>query len=51
MGTPQQVRDEAKPKHRCVRASGGFVFTPVHNIQANVPPANIEAAYETACEA
>jgi uroporphyrinogen decarboxylase len=27
---------------------GGFVFTPVHNIQPNVPAANVVAAFDEA---
>jgi uroporphyrinogen decarboxylase len=27
---------------------GGYVFAPVHNIQAGVPPENIEAMFDTA---
>jgi uroporphyrinogen decarboxylase len=27
---------------------GGFVFTPVHNIQADIAPERILAVYETA---
>ena len=30
------------------RPGGGFVFATVHNIQAFVPPENIEAAFDTA---
>ncbi len=29
---------------------GGFVLTPVHNIQSDVPPENIEAMFEAAWE-
>jgi uroporphyrinogen decarboxylase len=29
---------------------GGFVFCQVHNIQADVPPENIMAMYETLAE-
>jgi uroporphyrinogen decarboxylase len=29
---------------------GGFVFGPIHNIQANVPAANIVALFDTARE-
>jgi uroporphyrinogen decarboxylase len=47
-GTPRQVRDEARRNIDVFAPGGGFVFTPVHNIQANVPPENIAAAYETA---
>jgi uroporphyrinogen decarboxylase len=46
--TPQQVREDAKRNIGVFAPGGGFVFTPVHNIQFNVPPENIVAAYETA---
>jgi uroporphyrinogen decarboxylase len=29
---------------------GGYVFCQVHNIQANVPPENVVAMFETALE-
>lgn len=46
-GTPQQVRDEVKRRIDDLAPGGGFVFNTVHNIQADVPPANIEAMWET----
>ena len=49
-GTPQQVRDEVRRNVETFAQGGGYVFTQVHNIQANVPAANILAAYETARE-
>jgi uroporphyrinogen decarboxylase len=44
-GTPDQVRAEV---HRRVRDLGpdGFVWAAVHNIQAEVPPENVVAAFE-----
>jgi len=53
--TLARVRPVAGPrrgeaKHRHLRPGGGYVFTPVHNIQFNVPPKNIAAAYEAAAE-
>jgi len=43
-GTPEEVREHV---HRNLEAfhalQGGFVFTQVHNIQQNVPAANVEA--------
>lgn len=45
-GTPQQVRDEVKRQVEILGDGGGFVFTPVHNIQADVPPENIVAMYD-----
>ena len=50
VGTPQQVRDHVKRTLDIFAQGGGYVFTQVHNIQANVPPENILAAYETARE-
>ena len=47
-GTPDEVRDEVKRRIDDFAPGGGFVFATVHNIQAFVPPANIEAAFDTA---
>ncbi len=49
-GTVQQVTDEVKRNVEIFAPGGGFVFTQVHNIQYNVPPENIVAAYQTARE-
>ena len=46
-GTPDEVRAEVAERIRIFAPGGGFVFNPVHNIQANTPPENIIAAYET----
>jgi uroporphyrinogen decarboxylase len=47
-GTPDEVRDEVKRRIDDLAPGGGFVFATVHNIQAFVPPQNIEAAFDTA---
>ena len=47
-GTPDEVRDEVKRRIDDFAHGGGFVFATVHNIQAFVPPENIEAAFDTA---
>jgi uroporphyrinogen decarboxylase len=49
-GTPQQVRDEVKRNIDWFAPGGGFVFNTIHNIQADVPPENIVAMYETVLE-
>ena len=49
-GTPQQVRDEVKRRLDDLAPGGGFIFNPVHNIQADVPPENILAMWETVRE-
>lgn len=46
-GTPEQVRDEVKRNIDALAPGGGFVFNTIHNIQADVPPQNITAMYET----
>lgn len=46
-GTPQEVRDEVKRRIDDLAPGGGFILAPVHNIQADVPPENIMAMWET----
>jgi len=46
-GTPEEVRDEVKRRIEDLAPGGGFVFNTVHNIQADVPPQNIIAMWET----
>ncbi|MBI4531115.1 MAG: hypothetical protein HY709_06285 [Candidatus Latescibacteria bacterium] len=49
-GTLQQVRDEVKRRIDDLAPGGGFVFSTVHNIQADVPPENILTMRETVRE-
>ncbi len=49
-GGPEEVREEVKKRIRDLGPGGGFVFTPVHNIQANLPPENIVSMYKSASE-
>jgi uroporphyrinogen decarboxylase len=46
--SPAEVRDEVRRNVDALAPGGGFVFTQVHNIQANVPPENIIAAFDAA---
>ena len=46
-GTPEEVREEVKRRLDDLMPGGGFVFATVHNIQADVPPENIMAMWET----
>jgi len=46
-GTPQEVRDDVKRSIDALAPGGGFVFATVHNTQANVPPENFMAMWET----
>jgi uroporphyrinogen decarboxylase len=45
-GTPQQIKDHVKKNIDALAPGGGFVFSTVHNIQAEVPPQNIVAMLE-----
>jgi len=46
-GTEQQVRDEVRRRVDDLGAGGGFIAATVHNVQANVPPQNVMAMWET----
>jgi uroporphyrinogen decarboxylase len=45
-GTPQQVKDDVRRNIEALAPGGGYVFNPVHNIQADVPAQNILAMWE-----
>lgn len=47
---PEDVKLEVRRRLEDLAPGGGFVFNSVHNIQADVPPENIEAMFETARE-
>lgn len=47
-GTSEQVADEVAQHVRVFKPAGGYVFAPVHNIQAGVPPANVVTMFDTA---
>lgn len=49
-GTPAEVRAEVRQRMRELAPGGGFVFNPVHNIQPQVPPANVVALFDAALE-
>ncbi|MCL2034238.1 MAG: methyltransferase [Oscillospiraceae bacterium] len=49
-GTPEDIRREVKELMGIFAPGGGYVFTQVHNIQANVPPENTVAIYEAGYE-
>jgi len=46
-GTENDVREDVKKNLEVLMPGGGYVFNTVHNIQADVPPQNIVAMYET----
>lgn len=49
-GTAAEVRQEVRRRIQELAPGGGFVFSPVHNIQPLVPPANAAALFEAALE-
>ena len=44
--TPDEVRRHVREQTLALKPGGGFVFQQVHNIMADVPPANIVAMYD-----
>jgi len=49
-GTPADVKEEVKRRLRDFAPGGGYILAVVHNIQADVPVANILALYEAGKE-
>lgn len=46
-GKPEDVKDNVMRNIEALAPGGGFVFSTVHNIQAEVPPENIQAMLDT----
>jgi uroporphyrinogen decarboxylase len=46
--SPEEIKQHVTERINILAPGGGFVFNPIHNIQANVPPENIVAMFETA---
>lgn len=49
-GTPDEVAEDVRRNLQALMPGGGYVFNNVHNIQGEVPPENILAMFDTACE-
>ena len=47
-GTPEEVRAEVRARFRDLGAGGGYILAPSHNLQPDVPTANILAMYDEA---
>jgi len=45
-GTPQEIKDEVKRRIQDLSPQGGFIFSAVHAIQADVPPENFMTMWE-----
>lgn len=50
-GKPEEVAAEVRKKIAALAPGGGYIFSGGHNIQADVPPENIVALFDTAFEA
>lgn len=46
--TPEEVSEHVKDLVAIWKPGGGYVFNPVHNVMADVPPENVVSAYEAA---
>jgi len=49
-GSKEDVRQEVIDNLNILGKNGGYILAPCHNIQANTPPENIVALYETGFE-
>jgi hypothetical protein len=49
-GAPGEVREQVRQRLSVFGRRGGFVFNPIHNVQAGVPVENLLAMYETVRE-
>jgi hypothetical protein len=45
-GTPEEIREQVRERMQIFGCGGGFVFNPIHNVQAGVPVENLLALYE-----
>jgi hypothetical protein len=50
-GTPDEVRTQVRERIEILGVGGGYVFNPIHNVQALVPMENLLAMYETVSDA
>jgi hypothetical protein len=47
---PDQVRDEVRRNIEILAPGGGFVFNPIHNVQARTPVENVLAMFDAVRE-
>lgn len=46
-GTPEEVKEQVKKHLQIFKKGGGYVFNPIHNVQANIPIENLLTMYKT----
>jgi hypothetical protein len=49
-GAPEQIRQQVKERLHIFGRGGGYVFNPIHNVQASIPVENLLALYEAVNE-
>ncbi len=49
-GTPDEIRRQVRERMNIFGRGGGFVFNPVHNVQAGTPAENLVALYDAVRE-
>jgi hypothetical protein len=49
-GTPEEIREMVRERIAIFGRGGGFVFNPIHNVQAGVPVENLLALYQAVDE-
>jgi uroporphyrinogen decarboxylase len=49
-GTPEQVRDDVRRRLEAWMPGGGYIWTQIHNVLADVPAANVVAMLDAAHE-
>ena len=49
-GTPEEIKAQVHERMKIFGRDGGFVFNPIHNVQAEVPVENLLALYEAVTE-
>jgi uroporphyrinogen decarboxylase len=47
---PDEIAQHVREQIEIFASGGGYVFNPIHNIQADIPPENIVAMFDTARE-
>ncbi len=48
--SPAEIREHVRERMEILKPGGGFIFSQVHNIQADVPPENVVAMLDAAYE-